>query len=69
MHLRMQIYVRDSIRRQQELNDLRRRNTQQALIKHNRRFDKRTADAMAYLLGDYFWVFQDVVPPKGIKSC
>ena len=55
----------DVIRRQQDLNDLCRRNTQQAQIRQKRRFDKRTADAKAYSVGDYVWVFQEVVPPKG----
>ena len=60
--------MRDVIRRQQELNDLRRRNTQQAQIRQTRRFDKRTADAKAYSVGNYVWVFQEVVPPKGTKK-
>ena len=63
-----QTYVRDVIRRQQGLNDLCRRNTQQAQIRQKRRFDKRTADAKAYSVGDYVWVFQEVVPPKGTKK-
>ena len=48
-----QTYVRDKITRQQEPNDLCRRNTQQAQIRQKRRFDKRTADAKAYSIGDY----------------
>ena len=36
-----QKYVRDVIRRQQDLNDLCRRNTQQAQIRQKRRFDKK----------------------------
>ena len=63
-----QTYVRDVIRRQQDLNDLCRRDTQQAQIRQKRRFDKRTADAKAYSVGDYVWVFQEVVPPKGTKK-
>ena len=59
-----QTYVRDVIRRQQDLNYLCRRNTQQAQVRQTRRFDKRTADAKAYSVGDYVWVFQEVVPPK-----
>ncbi|XP_063727111.1 uncharacterized protein LOC134854685 [Symsagittifera roscoffensis] len=43
-----QTYVRDVIRIQQDLNDLCRRNTQQAQIRQKRRFDKRTGDAKAY---------------------
>ena len=63
-----QTYVRDVIRRQQELNDLCRRNTQQAQTRQKRRFDKRTADAKAHSVGDYVWVFKDKVPPKGTKN-
>ena len=51
------------IRRQQELNDLCRRNTQQA-----KRFDKKAADAKSYSVEDYIWVFQNVIPPKGTKK-
>ena len=36
-----QTYVRDVIRNQQDLNDLCRRNTQQAQIRQKRRFDKK----------------------------
>ena len=63
-----QTYVRDVIRRQQDLNDLCRRNTQQVQIRQKRRFDKRTTDAKAYSVGDYVWVFQEVIPPKGTKK-
>ena len=63
-----QTYVRDVIRRQQDLNDLCRRNMRQAQIRQKRRFDKRTADAKAYSVGNYVWVFQEVVPPKGTKK-
>ena len=61
-----QKYVRDVIRRQQDLNDLCRRNRRK--LDKKRRFDKRTADAKAYSVGDYVWVFQEVVPPKGTKK-
>ena len=60
--------MRDVIRRQQDLNDLCRRNTQQAQIRQKRRFDKRTADAKAHSVANYVWVFQEVVPPKGTKK-
>ena len=43
-----QVYVRDVIRRQQELNDLCRRNTQQAQARQRKRFDKKAAGAKAY---------------------
>ena len=63
-----QTYVRDVIKRQQDLNDLYRRNTQQAQIRQKRRFDKRTADAKDYSVGIYVWLFQEKVPPKGTKK-
>ena len=63
-----QTYVRDVIRRQQDLNYLCRMNMQQAQIRQKRRFDKRIANAKAYSVGDYVWVFQEVVPPKGAKK-
>ena len=64
----LQTYVRDVIRRQQDLIELCRRNTQQARNRQKRRFDKRTADAKAYSVGDYVWVFQEEVPPKETKK-
>ena len=63
-----QTYVRDVIRRQQELNDLWRRITQQAQVRQKRKFDKSNADAKAFSVGDYVWVFQEVIPPKGNKK-
>ena len=63
-----QVYVRDVIRRQQELNDLCRRNTQQAQARQRKIFDKKAAGAKAYSVGDYVWVFQNVIPPKGTKK-
>ena len=63
-----QVYVRDVIRRQQELNDLCRRNTQQAQARQRKRFDKKAGGAKAYSVGDYVWVFQNVIPPKGTKK-
>ena len=61
-----QVYVRD-VRRQQELNDLCRRKNQQAQPRQRKRFDKKTAGAKAYSVGDYVCVFQNVIPPKGTK--
>ena len=63
-----QIYVRDVIRRQQELNDFCGRNTQQAKASQRKRFDKKAAGAKAYSVGDYEWVLQNVIPPKGTKK-
>ena len=60
--------MRDVIRPQQELNDLCRRNTQQAQARQRKRFDEKAAGAKAYSVGDYVWVFQNVIPPKGTKK-
>ena len=63
-----QVYVRDEIRRQKELNDLCRRNTQRAQARQRKTFDKKTAGPKADSVGDYVWVFQNVIPPKGTKK-
>ena len=63
-----QVYVRDVIRRQQELNDLCRRNIQQAQARQRKRFDEKAAGARAYSVGDYVWVFQNVIHRKERKS-
>ena len=63
-----QVYVRDVIRSQQELNVLCRGNTQQAQARQRKRFDKKAAGAKAYSVGDYVWVFQNVIPPKKTKN-
>ena len=49
----MKVSVRDVIRRQQELNDLCRRNVQQAQARQRKKFDKRAAGAKVYSVGDY----------------
>ena len=56
------------IRRQQDLNNLCRRNTQQAQARQTKKFDKKAAGAKAYSIGDYVWVFQNVIPPKDTKK-
>ena len=62
------VYVRDVIRRQQEQNDLCRRNTQQAQARQRKRLDKKADGAKANPAGDYVCVFQNVIPPKGTKK-
>ena len=63
-----QVCIRDVIRRQQELNDLYRRNTQQAQARQRKSFDKKAAGAKTYSVGDYVCVFQNAIPPKGTKK-
>ena len=62
------VYVRDVTSRQKNLNDLCRRNTKQAQPRHMKKFDKKAAGAKAYSVGDYVWVFQNVIPPRGTKK-
>ena len=66
--LKQKFYVGDVIRRQQELNELSRRNTQQAQARQRKKFDKKVAGAKAYSVGDSVWVFQNVIPPKDTKK-
>ena len=52
-----QFHVKDVIRRQQELNDLCRRNTQQAQLRQRKWFHEKAASAKSYSVEDYLWVF------------
>ena len=63
-----QVYIRDMIRCQQELNEMYIWNTQQAQARQRRRFDKKAAGTKAYSVGEYVWVFQNVITPKGTKN-
>ena len=56
-----QVYVRNVIRRQQELNDLCRRNTQQEQASQRKKLNKKAAGAKAYSVGDYVWVSSIVI--------
>ena len=62
------VHTRDVIRRQIELNDLCRRNTQQAQARQRKKFDKKAADGKSYSVGDYVWVFENVLSPKETKK-
>ena len=63
-----QAYVKEAIRRQQELNELCRRNTAQAQMKQRKKYDEKILQAKPYAVGQYVWVFQKVIPPKGTKK-
>ena len=56
------------MRRQQELNELCRRTTQQAQASLRKKFDKRAAGAKDYSVGDNIWVCQNVIPSKSTKK-
>ena len=63
-----QAYVKEAIRRQQELNELCRRNTAQAQMRQRKKYDEKILQAKPYEVGQYAWVFQNVIPPKGTKK-
>ena len=63
-----QAYVKEAIRRQQELNELCRRNTAQAQRRQRKKYDEKILQAKPYEVGQYVWVFQNVIPPKGTKK-
>ena len=66
-----QAYVKEAVKRQQELKKLCRRNTAQAQMrqmKQWKKYDKKILQAKPYAVGQYVWVFQNVIPPKGTKK-
>ena len=63
-----QAYMKEAIRRQQELNELCRRNTAQAQMRQRKKYDEKILQAKPYAVGQYVWVFQNVIPPKGTKK-
>ena len=63
-----QAYVKEAIRRQQELNELCRRNTAQAQMRQRKKYDEKILQAKPYAVGQYVWVFQNVIPPKRTKK-
>ena len=63
-----QAYVKEAIKRQQELNELCRRNTAQAQMRQRKKYDEKILQAKPYEVGQYVWVFQNVIPPKGAKK-
>ena len=63
-----QAYVKEAIKRQQELNELCRRNTAQAQMMQRMKYDEKILRAKPNEVGQYVWVFQNVIPPKGTKK-
>ena len=61
-------YVKEAIRRQQEINELCRRNTARAQMRQRRKYDEKMIQAKPYEVGQYVWVFQNVIPPKRTKK-
>ena len=56
-----QAYVKEAIRRQQELNELCR-------MRQRKKNDEKILQAKPYEVGQYVWVFQNVIAPKGTKK-
>ena len=50
-------YVKDAVRRQQELNELCRRNTARAQMRQRKKYDEKILQAKPYTAGQYVWVF------------
>ena len=63
-----QAYVKEAVKRQQELNELCRRNTAQAQMRQRKKYDEKILQAKPYAVGQFVWVFQNVIPPKGTKK-
>ena len=63
-----QAYVKDAVMRQQELIELCRRNTAQAHMRQRKKYDEKILQAKPYAVGQYVWVFQNVIPPKGTEK-
>ena len=63
-----QAYVKEAVKRQQELNEPCRRNTAHAQIRQRKKYDEKILQAKPYAVGQYVWVFQNAIPPKGTKK-
>ena len=63
-----QAYVKEAIKRQQELNELCRRNTAQAQMRQRKKYNEKILQAKTYAVDQYVWVFQNVITPKGTKK-
>ena len=63
-----QAYVEGAVRRHQALNALCRRNTAQTQMRQRKKYDEKILQAKPYAMGQYVWVFQNVIHPKGAKK-
>ena len=63
-----QAYVKEAVKRQQELNELCRRNMAQAQMRQRKKYDEKILQAKPYAVAQYVWVFQNIIPPKGKKK-
>ena len=44
------------------------RNTAQAQLRQRKKYDEKILQAKPYAVGQYVWVFQNVIPPKRTKK-
>ena len=63
-----QAYVKEAVRRQQELNELCRRNTAPAQMRQWKKYCEKILQAKSYAVGQYIWMFQNIIPPKSTKK-
>ena len=49
-----QAYVKEAVQRQQELNELCRRNTAQAQMRQRKKYDEKILQAKPHAVGQYF---------------
>ena len=62
----LRAYMKEAVKRQQELNELCRRNTAQEQMTQRSKYDEKILQAKPYAVGQYVWVFQKkVIHPKG----
>ena len=63
-----QAYVKEAVKRHQELNELCRKNPAQAQMRERKKYDEKILQAKPYAVGQYVWVLQNVIPPKRDKE-
>ena len=60
--------MKEAVKRQQELNELCMMNTAQAQMRQRKKNDEKILQAKPYAVGQYVWVFQNFIPPKGTNK-
>ena len=70
-----QAYVKEAVKRQQELNELCRRNKAQAQMRQQKKYNEKihtvgqnTYGGKPYAVGQNVWVLQNLLPPKGTEK-
>ena len=60
--------MKEAVKRQQELNELCRSNTDKAQLRQLSNYDEKLLQSKQYAVGQYVWVFKNFIPPKGSKN-